>query len=1303
MAVKTYLLALLLIILSCSIASLAFATSFTSTPNPPSADSGSVNSFLNFTIANSGPANITSINITLPANFSFVLSSNGTNAADANFLNISSTSISWTNLSAAGIVNSSSQFWFNVSVPKSIYGTYRFNISSNDTSGSWNSTNASVEIERTAWSSPLSQFYAKPAEIFLNATNSYQQNISLFVNTSWMNISVELLNDTTDYPDSGLAENYSQSNSITLCQRIPLLIKNGTLPGTVLGPLNSTILNATLIHNHPECYPGRYRTERFTIRNLTLTNETANLTIYLDIPISIANTLNNATGIGSFSGQLPANTTAYHSYYFNATSSASAEMPNATAVLINVSAARDVDIFLLDSSGGLLAKSINKTGNESLLYNYLPSSPQMWEIRIYGNRTSAISYWGNIIFSTLNVLNSSGQSISSINFGTVNATSNTTTDIGLRNDGNLTLSNVAEYVELYYVRRFTGSGTQNFTFIVPDSSIAKAVKASLSWSGASNYSFVLTNQSGYVVANSSAKHSYANKSGVAHEEYADTSTIGSTAKAWTVHVLNQTNSTDSYNLTVYIYMNASDWIATNYSTTTLNRTGGTGSFNYTAGVKINLTVPGSKAMNGSYEGYIKYLDSRQAGVSIGLQLDVTAPMLVVNDSLSSDTYRLDEDYGANLTRTMRFNISNPGAYSLVLNFTDSGGLTYGSLVSSFAYSTVNSIPANSSNLIEVNITFNSSLPVNSVSTGWIKINATNETANLTARPYSLYTINLQLNLTNLLDVRTDFRTADWSDKDIYNSSVAENITIRADLYYFNGTGPFTDLAGLTNVSSVWIQENNVTGFTGRFPARGNLSFFNGFNPIYCTGSCPAWGGDNHYYINATIPANLPGGLYKVYLMANYSSGSSRYGGIGSNGTLVINNTGLLMSTNASSCIFNGSCVVSSDSPISMSNASTYRLYVNVSNFGPQMNSSATVSLSESCSGFSASEATYSSSCSAFDVPAHNTSCIVYWVISAGTSAAGACDLNIIGKPESQWFNHHGINISIQVTAPSGSSSTPPGSGGVTTPSGNVSYGYNLSFTKAESLIIVQQKSSNTTTVIVKNTGNATQTINFTVQDINASWYTINSSLAAVSAGKEAAFNITFIVDKVEIKDYSGSFKANSSKFTNTSSFTLRVMPAPEENQPIIDKMGIYQLNLVELGEQINSSKANKYNTTVIEQNYEELKDEVRQAKSDLDAGDYFSAYQHYARIDSLIALVLDGLANAQKIEEKPLISIKTLVIIIVVVAVAAILIYLFWPTKEYSKPAEPQRLVAQPVAPEYAAQPEKKKNIFERLLRRYER
>jgi len=1283
------LLLLLLIILSICV-TLAFATNFNSSVSPATADSGLTNKFLNFTITNNGPGNIRRVNITLYNGITFVLDSNKTTASNVNFTNISTTEISWYNNTAAGFIDTTPQgFGFNVSIPKNIYGNVNFNISIYNTTNHFNSTNVSVYIERTIWSSPLGQFYVKPVGIYLNWTNNYASNVTITLNETFNNITIEILNGTS------VSENYTQSNTPTDCRSgYKLYVRNASGDyNNIIGPLTATTsttnvtLSDNIAFNHLTCKPGRYWIEKLTIRNTTQQNETANVTVIIDIPISSFNNANlPLTGVASFSGQIPLNATTYQSYFFNIS-----DVGNATGIYINISgwsSSQDVDLFLFDNSTipTLLAKSINKTStNESLFYSFLPNTPAMYEIRLFGNSTSNISYSGNIIFTTLN------STSSALDFGVKNVSTTTTQNFILNNTGNINLSSVTELKEFYWINRVLNNVTRNFTLLVPDSSIASKVKVSLNWTGLSNYSFNLYKPDNSLAASSVNKHVYANITGAMQEEYGETTDI--TKGTWTIEVKNDTSTTttDNYTLTSYIYVNASQWVTSNYTTMSFNTTGNP---NSTDPTQVNFTVP-NNTMNGLYEGYIRYVDSRNAGITIPITVNVTVPMLVVNNTLDSQTFRVDEDYGKNLTRILYFNINNPGIYNLSVNFTDSGNLSCysGSCSSglhnaSFAYNTTSSIPANSSRLINVSITFNSSLPA-AVYQGWIKIYSNSTDFNLTAHPYQNFTITLILNLTNLLDVRPtgilSSRTI-GGNPSVYNndSLLAENITVESLIYYINSTTQIEAKEALTTSNfSVWLTETNTSY---RIPTTGNLSIYNGTNPLYY---------NNVYSLTVSTPASQPGGRYNVNVNASYIKDSFSYWGVGANNSLFINNTGLHMSTNATGCMFNATTPCNPS--ISISNQSgTYKFFVNVSNFGPKIASNSYINFNRpsSCSGYTISYTDATSGCfggginSTVTVPAHNTSCLIWYSITAGTTAADACTANIIGSPTYQWFNPNGINVSITVTAPSGGVAPGGGVGGAAP-----SYAADLAFTKAESLVVVQQKSSNTTTVVVKNTGNKSQTITFAIEDINSTWYAVNSTNAILAVNKEAAFKVTFAVDKVAIKNYPGVYKAYSSEKTIKSNFTLRVIPSPEEEVVIADRLTLYKLNMSKLSEEINQTKATGVNATKAEAKFSELKSKINEAEGYINQSDYFSAYQLFDDIEALMSEIKTELETAK--QERAKFVLTTVAIAVAAVAIAGVLIYLFWPTKPSYKPGKGKYVFKPP------REESKVKDVWEQLKEKW--
>ena len=1132
----------------------------------------------------------------------------------------------------------------------------------------------------TIWSSPNRTFNITPDSILLNWTNNYQSNITILANSTLStNISIEMLNDTTSYPTSGATPNYTQGYPTDICHYIPLLVRdsNGVYNNTI-EPLNGSNnfinTNVTLIHTHLECYPGKYFTDKFIIRNFS-SGETANITVYIDIPISINNTLNNATGVGTFSGTLPSNATTYNYYYLNTSG-----ITNASSVYVNVSwssSSQDIDLFLFDNSNKLLAKSINKTcTSESLFYNFLPSSPAMYEIRVYGNSTSSsITYSGNVIFSTLNSTNTT------LNFGIMNVSTTTNQTFALNNTGNLNLSSVIESKDLYHVTRFSDADNKNFTVLVPDSDVTSRLKVSLNWTGASNYSLYVYNPSGNLIVSSVNKYFYANVSNAMQEEYIETTSL--TRGTWKLEVKNNTNINDTYSLTVYQYVaNPSRWIATNYSSMTFN---GTSVQNYqnNATVNFGLTIQ-NESMNGAYEGYIRYTSSSNQLINIPITFNVTTPMLVVNNTINSETYRTDEDYGANITRILYFNITNPGNYDLNVSFTDSGNLSCYSgscsgYNSTFTYNSTNSIPANGFSTINVNLTFNSSMPKNTVYSGWIYVNGTNNiNANLTSHPYSGFTINLRLNLTDLLDVRLDLRSGDWSNQIIENSSLNENITIKSDVYYINETQiPDNDLAGMSNFTMIWLQEGNVTSNEGKIPASGNLTYYSGVaGGPWCSGSCPSWGGNNHYYINATVPANKPGGQYNVYVTTAYSRGSFTFGGTGTNKSLIINNTGLFMSTNASGCSFGSSC---NSSTISLNPGNTTRIYLNVSNFGPLAASTSidNITFSESCTGYSISSPTATTGCSAgtvsgntipLGINASSTNCTVYWTVTAASSSAGAnaCTGNIIGYANDDWFNPSGINVTIAVNNLTTSTTTP---GGTTTPTNPTTPTYNLVFSKAEILVPVQQNSSNSTEVQVKNTGSANQTITFKLVGINSTWYTINATSANIASGGTAGFKIRFAIGKEDVKDYLGSYNATSTSKSIAKNFTLRVLPAPEEKVKINDTLALYKVEMIELETEINQSRDKGMNVTLAEQKLKELKSNISQAENYIKQGDdisYFNAKQLLPTIKSLIDDTKNELSKAKQIVSET--QKKRIWIFLAIgggVVALGVILFLFWPTKGY--------------------------------------
>ena len=1126
------------------------------------------------------------------------------------------------------------------------------------------------------WSVPLREFNVTPDIVSLNWTNNYTSNITITVNETFNNTIVEILNSTA------VRTNYSQTNSQTRCQSgssgyflFVIDVNASNAYDNTIGPLNATnssivaIVDSDIVYNHLQCAPGRYWIENLTIRNETRVNETANITVLIDIPISSLNTLNTknnenlpTSGVGYFTegSTLPINASTYHSYYFN-----TSLVTNATGVMINLSSNQDVDLFLFDDSSNpvLKAKSINKTQNyESLLYNHL-SFDKMWEIRVYGNVNNTTSSYDNgvIVFTTLN------SSETLINFGVLNASSTNQTNITLRNEGNLTISNVVESKELYHVDKFGGNSAKNFTFIIPDSSIATKVKASLNWTGATNYSLKIYNQNDAIVASSMNNYIYANVTGAMQEEYNETTSISSAA-VWKVEVKNNTNVTDPcdpYNITVYTYISPTNWITTNYTTMTFNRTGNN---NYTAGVQINLTIQ-NKSIDGLYEGYIQYLDGNNAGIKIPISFNVTTPMLVVNNTLNSETIRIDENNGTVLTRSLNIDVNNTGFYDLNVVLTNSSngkiscssGTGCSGYFANFTYNSITSVSKHSLETLSVNMTFNSSMPTG-LYEGWILFNATNTITALSSHPNETFNLTLKLNLTSLLDLK-ELQIISADNSRVANGTHGENVTSKFKIYYINGT---TEIEGKTALNtsnfSVSLSNRNASKtYTG-------LSLFNGSNPIYDPGI-------QLYSINFSVPANTVGGHYETSVTANYEKNPS-YSGTGTNRTLIINNTGIRLIANTSL------------TPTVNENGASIYFNATAVNYGP-LEATGLLELQNGTSNYCniiANEVLTGASCGTITVANGDTFtvaisegevCEYSWKI---TSIGGNITSDKYCYPDllatnPGFGNITTITITVDDVDQNETTTT------TTTTSGDGAEGEGegegegedegeesiyLQIKTYPSTVSVEQGNNTTESVVVKNVNDTEwQTITLSVTGIDSSWYDIPINDKELDPEKMYSFFVTFLIpDNATVKDYACKFKASSSLDTVSKDFTLEVSPGPEMQININTSLSKYESNISTLETQINQSRDEGKNTTVAESKLSELKAKFEQALEYRDAGDYKSAYELFDDIDTLLNETRAALEEAGLPSGGWWNWVKW--IIVAVVGVVVIFLgYLFWPTGGY--------------------------------------
>lgn len=511
------------------------------------------------------------------------------------------------------------------------------------------------------------EFTIEPEIIYLNWSNSYKENLTV---TSGLDIIV-VFNNSTSVP-----ANYSQGIGINL------IVVNNTneLDNTnFINTSSSNSVNFIIIASFNETHmPGRYK-GLFYVENGTNSTENASVVVTIDLPIEI----NSSTGLGYFNGSLPSEAKEYHSFYFNCSN-----FPNTTSITINVSFDNEeLDLFLLVGDT-LLAKSINKEGNEEKLSYSFSNCDKIYEIRIYGNNGSGISYNGTLILMALN------SSLTKINFGTQNVTNKTLTRIlNLTNKGNIPIENVEEKFEIYYIKKFVGDASNNFTFYLPGFPVFEKIKVRLIWNGTGSYNLSIFNSS-HELGRSSDKAINANIAKVEKEEFIEINNTDSD-NWWRVEVKNTTANLSSYILLIQAFVNSSKWISTNFSSYSNKSFDIFGDENSTKIVKINLTTP-PDSISGSYQGFLIYSAENGGELKIPIELNLTNKLNITlaelskqnvnvstqNDSVVATLFILFFDgtkipkNSFNFTKYMNVTLYQPNAsYSKKVNFSDASNQT----------------------------------------------------------------------------------------------------------------------------------------------------------------------------------------------------------------------------------------------------------------------------------------------------------------------------------------------------------------------------------------------------------------------------------------------------------------------------------------------------------------------------------------------------------------------------------------------------------------------------------------------------
>ncbi len=1207
---------------------------FGSTLKPNSTDAGLQNVTINITL-DSVIGNATAVNITLPSVFTFVDDSNQT-SENAKFNNFDTNLIGWENKTTCGFLNSTGWFSFKVNVNKNVLGNFSIIINITNTTSDKTSEVLYIFVHNTSWSQPKEEFYIKPTAITLTLPSfSFSINISLNQTVNY-DVIISIDNstissaETEDYGTS-LYSGYIGCKDPAGYYRL-VLVKNNTHYNTTFLVTPGTPINISFVSSE-KCPPGRYK-GKIKIYNKTNTVESLNLSFTLDIPLKNTNQINVNTLTGSFKGTFPANSSEYHEYLFKTSSSETIE--NATYVTLNID--NNFGIFLFDENNSFLNSNFFETKP-----SYKLSKDKFWKIRVFSNFSSPISktYNANIYFSTLN------SSKELIDFGSVNFSQSKSQTVTIKNEGNVSLYATLS-TEMWREEKKSSTAPNNFTFYI--SPKTTKIKLLLEWNDSNRYKLRLFDKDGNLVAESSDQSSWFELVGAGKKEFLIySSSIGSNRDGkWKVEVTNLTNSGSfSYTLTLFEYINPSDWISTNYTAKTFKPIGTQDS---ETTVNITLTIP-NYAIGYHYKGYLIFQTNNSAKFKLPFEFNLTSGGLVFDNNFDYGEKIYEENIGFNRTITLNVTIKNIGNTNVSISISNLTGLmnnTNSSLSDKFVRYKILQYPSSLNSSESKNLTVN--ITINTTETeNYRGIYEKDLTLNITEQGDTTrtYTVTLKLNLTSRLIVNVfNFETAD-GDKEVENPSSKSNITAYFIVNYLDGTN-ITNL----NISNFTfgLREGNVTSYTV-----DNLAadFKDPLSDAYSST-------EKKYIVNTTIPSGLLGGRYNLILNVDHYREKNHFSGTGISYPLIINNVGLYME------------VIGSDSFVLEPEEVDY-LHVRIWNFGPK-------------NGDKIDEINFTENSQYFSVHFNNTNCSgekqspggidiyklslpgysfcdMWWKIIASVNGDGKTyTAHLYGS--GRWFNKD-IPIEIKVintTTGTADGTTNQTSGGLS--EGTPNLVEDISITSYDNLVIIEENKSNTTKVKVKNTGNLTTEVNFEVKNINSNWYKIVPLKMSLSPNDEDFFAVLFDLKNTnaDIGEYSGKFKAYTSSVSREKSFTLRVIPGEERKKEINETLtnftelfNYYQQLLEEL-------KTKGYDTSIAEQKLDLLSQKINELENYLENKDYYHGYFLVSDISSMISDLNTTVSNLEKTKKG--FDWKIILIIIAIVG-GGFLGYLFWPTTPY--------------------------------------
>jgi hypothetical protein len=1108
---------------------------------------------------------------------------------------------------------------------------------------------------------------------------SWNDSIQININ----NVSTEIVSSYNQKSRASSDAYYTSYNCFHGGNGLIFVVKNqtGSYVNNTQTINNGTIEEFILLY-YPYCPPGKY-SGNFTVSRLDNSSDIAKVSTVINIPISLNNTLNNATNSAFFRGTMSSGNQ-YHSYYYN-TGEFKENITSLTMILTGLT--NDVDLFVFNSSGFLEGKSIEKdTASEQILDIDLPSNSDIWEIRVYGNVSS--SYDGYLYFITLNFTNTTNpdKQINSLDFGDLDTNATSSMNYTVKNQDDRVLTSVYDYAEIYHVQTWSRSNiTKSFNdFFVPR--FAQKIKVMINWTDETgktitDWNLFLKDPLGNLIGNSTDKFLISNVTNATKEEFiVFTGPFNSTNEGlWNITIQNITNSTipfSYYNITAYIWMN-SNWINDNYNDGSNFNISANNSYNVT----VNLTIPETQILDGKYEGFIKYNSSQGWNTILPLSFNVSAGTLFINNTINNATIRLIDNIGFNriganaITLNLTFN--NTGSYPIYYTNSSSNNTLMKDSDSNITFTVddwlPNPINPGINGKLNISISINTTLTGNDpgIYKGWFFFNATNSTLNSSSYPYKTFNLTLEVNITNALNVIvTNVTTAD-SDNWIVTPSNAENVTYLVNVYLINGTR-LTDPndAGtrdlyVENFTTAWMNETNVSSYS---------VYLSNINQTVQPGTPTSLCDPYYCSINATVPANKSGGRYDMSIKVRYNTSISILEGIGTYRPITVNSSGVNLNSSQGYTI----------SSVAVSEGATTYVNITATNYG-LLTANGNITFS-SCSYATITPlASGGTNCNlnrdtgnnryySIGLGGNGASCYFAWSVYGNNISDNdkTCSYVLI------WYNEPNLhNITINTLTvelvEEGATTTTVSSDNngnqetstTTIPVVTIKY---LNITSYPSTVSVAQGTNKTERVTVNNINNTlAQKVNFTLLLIDSAWYSVYPSSATIANKTSYTFNVTFIIpENATVKDYSGKFFAESSYGGVNQDFTLRVTPGTKLQSQISANLSIYQNEINNLEKELNKTK--NQNNTEAKTFFNQLKTKFNQASSYYNQSDYRSAYDLLDDMASLLnqtetALSLTGSKGfGLGINLGNLKGLGMWIIIGVVAIIAVVLAYLFWPT-----------------------------------------